>query len=234
MDGDHPDPRGRHVRVQVRRDRRRTTGNPETNTQWQYGNNRTLGLNLSLHDEIALVEVVDTWRPGLPSRRPSSSTWSTEPVKEEGSTKLLHDVVRELRTEQALLDGSLNVLVLQEIADSAAGRLHRRSPRRGILRRERNGRRWRKRRRPNPRRTPSPRHPPTSSAEALEENTWPVFRSRRRMIRHRWRRGGDGDGERERHRRRGANRDGHDDGRGRRRGAGRVRGSPLRIQQTAA
>ena len=30
---------------------------------WQYGNNRVLALQLSLHDEVVLVEVVDSWVP---------------------------------------------------------------------------------------------------------------------------------------------------------------------------
>ena len=93
------------------------------NATWQSGNNRALGLNLSLHDEVALVEVVDTWRPD-PKQAPVILHMVDGTVKEEGSTKLLHDVVRELRTEQALLDGSLNVKVLAEIAraiSAAAG-----------------------------------------------------------------------------------------------------------------
>ena len=87
------------------------------NATWQSGNNRALGLNLSLHDEVALVEVVDTWRPD-PKQAPVILHMVDGTVKEEGSTKLLHDVVRELRTEQALLDGSLNVKVLAEIAQA--------------------------------------------------------------------------------------------------------------------
>ena len=93
------------------------------NAKWQTGNNRALGLNLSLHDEVALVEVVDTWRPD-PKQAPIILHMVDGTLKEEGSTKLLHDVIRELRTEQALLDGSLNVKVLAEIAtaiSAAAG-----------------------------------------------------------------------------------------------------------------
>ena len=93
------------------------------NATWQTGNNRALGLNLSLHDEVALVEVVDTWRPD-PKQAPIILHMVDGTLKEEGSTKLLHDVIRELRTEQALLDGSLNVKVLAEIAtaiSAAAG-----------------------------------------------------------------------------------------------------------------
>ena len=93
------------------------------NATWQTGNNRALGLNLSLHDEVALVEVVDTWRAD-PKQAPIILHMVDGTLKEEGSTKLLHDVIRELRTEQALLDGSLNVKVLAEIAtaiSAAAG-----------------------------------------------------------------------------------------------------------------
>ena len=93
------------------------------NATWQTGNNRALGLNLSLHDEVALVEVVDTWRAD-PKQAPIILHMIDGTLKEEGSTKLLHDVIRELRTEQALLDGSLNVKVLAEIAtaiSAAAG-----------------------------------------------------------------------------------------------------------------
>ena len=95
--------------------------NPETNTQWQYGNNRTLALQLSLSDEIVLVEVVDSWDPD-PSAMPVLLHTLDGEVKEVGSTELLREcVVKELRTEQALLDGSANLLVLQEIADSLGG-----------------------------------------------------------------------------------------------------------------
>ena len=93
------------------------------NATWQTGNNRALGLNLSLHDEVALVEVVDTWRAD-PKQAPIILHMVDGTLKEEGSTKLLHDVIRELRTEQALLDGSLSVKVLAEIAtaiSAAAG-----------------------------------------------------------------------------------------------------------------
>jgi hypothetical protein len=94
--------------------------NPETNTQWQYGNNRTLALQLSLSDEIVLVEVVDSWDPD-PSAMPVLLHTLDGEVKEVGSTELLRECVKELRTEQALLDGSANLLVLQEIADSLGG-----------------------------------------------------------------------------------------------------------------
>ena len=50
------------------------------NVQWQMGNNRTLALQLSLHDEVVLVEVVDCGRP-IPSPCPSSSTSSTAPSR---------------------------------------------------------------------------------------------------------------------------------------------------------
>jgi hypothetical protein len=42
-------------------------------------------------------------------------------VKEVGSTQLLRECVRELRTEQAILDGSANLMVLEEIAGSLGG-----------------------------------------------------------------------------------------------------------------
>ena len=42
-------------------------------------------------------------------------------VREVGSTALLRECVRELRTEQALLDGSANLMMLQEISASLSG-----------------------------------------------------------------------------------------------------------------
>jgi hypothetical protein len=77
-------------------------------------------LQLSLHDEIVLVEVVDSWDPN-PERMPVMLHHLDGSVKEVGSTQLLRECVRELRTEQAILDGSANVVVLQEIARSLGG-----------------------------------------------------------------------------------------------------------------
>ena len=94
------------------------------NVQWQMGNNRTLALQLSLHDEVVLVEVVDSWSPD-PKSMPILLHELDGTIKEVGSTQLLHDCVKELRTEQAILDGSQNLLVLQEIATSLGGGLPR-------------------------------------------------------------------------------------------------------------
>ena len=89
-------------------------------TQWQAGNNRTLALQLSLHDDVVLVEVVDSWTPN-PEAMPIMLHLLDGTVAEVGSTQLLRECVRELRTEQALLDGSANLLVLEEIAASLGG-----------------------------------------------------------------------------------------------------------------
>ena len=88
--------------------------------QWQAGNNRTLALQLSLHDDVVLVEVVDSWTPN-PEAMPIMLHALDGSVKEVGSTQLLRECVRELRTEQAILDGSANLLVLEEIAGSLGG-----------------------------------------------------------------------------------------------------------------
>lgn len=88
--------------------------------QWQKGNNRTLALQLSLHDDVVLVEVVDSWNPN-PEAMPIMLHALDGTVKEVGSTQLLRECVRELRTEQAILDGSANLLVLEEIASSLGG-----------------------------------------------------------------------------------------------------------------
>lgn len=95
---------------------------PMANVQWQMGNNRTLALQLSLHDEVVLVEVVDSWSPD-PKSMPILLHELDGTIKEVGSTQLLRDCVKELRTEQAILDGSQNLLVLQEIATSLGGGL---------------------------------------------------------------------------------------------------------------
>ena len=87
---------------------------------WQSGNNRVLALQLSLHDDVVLVEVVDSWNPN-PEAMPIMLHALDGSVKEVGSTQLLRECVRELRTEQAILDGSANLLVLQEIASSLGG-----------------------------------------------------------------------------------------------------------------
>lgn len=87
---------------------------PLTNATWQYGNNRTLALQLSLHDEVVLVEVTDSWIPN-PKASPILLHQMDGTVEEVGSTTLLRDCVRGLRTEQALLDGSEYVRVLQDI-----------------------------------------------------------------------------------------------------------------------
>ena len=89
-------------------------------TQWQAGNNRTLALQLSLHDDVVLVEVVDSWNPN-PEAMPIMLHALDGSVKEVGSTQLLRECVRELRTEQAILDGSANLMVLEEIAGSLGG-----------------------------------------------------------------------------------------------------------------
>ena len=89
-------------------------------TQWQTGNNRTLALQLSLHDDVVLVEVVDSWTPN-PEAMPIMLHALDGSVKEVGSTQLLRECVRELRTEQAILDGSANLMVLEEIAGSLGG-----------------------------------------------------------------------------------------------------------------
>ena len=89
-------------------------------TQWQAGNNRTLALQLSLHDDVVLVEVVDSWTPN-PEAMPNMLHALDGSVKEVGSTQLLRECVRELRTEQAILDGSANLMVLEEIAGSLGG-----------------------------------------------------------------------------------------------------------------
>ena len=95
---------------------------PMAGVQWQMGNNRTLALQLSLHDEVVLVEVVDSWSPD-PKSMPILLHELDGTIKEVGSTQLLRDCVKELRTEQAILDGSQNLLVLQEIAASLGGAL---------------------------------------------------------------------------------------------------------------
>ena len=88
--------------------------------EWQRGNNRTLALQLSLHDDVVLVEVVDSWTPN-PSAMPIMLHCNDGTVREVGSTALLRECVRELRTEQALLDGSANLMMLQEISASLSG-----------------------------------------------------------------------------------------------------------------
>ena len=95
---------------------------PMANVQWQMGNNRTLALQLSLHDEVVLVEVVDSWSPD-PKSMPILLHELDGTIKEVGSTQLLRDCVKELRTEQAILDGSQNLLVLQELATRLGGGL---------------------------------------------------------------------------------------------------------------
>ena len=79
-----------------------------------------MALQLSLHDDVVLVEVVDSWNPN-PEAMPIMLHALDGSVKEVGSTQLLRECVRELRTEQAILDGSANLLVLQEIAELAGG-----------------------------------------------------------------------------------------------------------------
>ena len=93
---------------------------PLESAVWQYGNNRTLALQLSLHDDIVLVEVKDSWIPN-PKAMPIMLHQLDGTVTEVGSTKLLRDCVRELRTEQALLDGSEYVRVLEEISTMTLG-----------------------------------------------------------------------------------------------------------------
>jgi hypothetical protein len=88
--------------------------------EWQRGNNRTLALQLSLHDDVVLVEVVDSWTPN-PSAMPIMLHCNDGTVREVGSTALLRECVRELRTEQALLDGSANLMMLEEISASLSG-----------------------------------------------------------------------------------------------------------------
>ena len=100
-------------------------------------------------------------------------------VKEEGSTKLLHDVVRELRTEQAL-DGSLSVKVLAELRKPSPPPPETPSPIRSTNSSTPwNGRRWRKRRRQNPE-GHLHRHPQHRRAEEAEEHV-PVFFDARRI-----------------------------------------------------
>ena len=66
---------------------------PMANVQWQMGNNRTLALQLSLHDEVVLVEVVDSWSPD-PKSMPILLHELDGTIKEVGSTKLLRDASR--------------------------------------------------------------------------------------------------------------------------------------------
>ena len=63
---------------------------PMANVQWQMGNNRTLALQLSLHDEVVLVEVVDSWSPD-PKSMPILLHELDGTIKEVGSTQLLRD-----------------------------------------------------------------------------------------------------------------------------------------------
>jgi len=97
-----------------------TAANPLANAVWQYGNNRVLALQLSLHNEVVLVEVMDSWIPN-PKAMPIMLHQLDGTVEEVGSTQLLRDCVRDLRTEQALLDGSEMVRVLQEISTMTLG-----------------------------------------------------------------------------------------------------------------
>jgi len=98
--------------------------NLHASAQWQDGNNRTLGLGLQLsHAQphaVVLVEVTDSWEPD-PSHQPITLHRADGSVQEVGSTKLLHDCVAELKTEQALLDAGEYVRVLEEISDLTFG-----------------------------------------------------------------------------------------------------------------
>ena len=76
----------------------------EENVQWQNGNNRTLALQFSLARHVVLVEMTDTWMPN-PKTAPILLHNFDGTIEEVGSTQLLRDCIRELRTEQALLDG---------------------------------------------------------------------------------------------------------------------------------
>jgi hypothetical protein len=91
------------------------SADPEETAVWQHGNNRTLALHASLHDEVVLVEVCDSWVPD-PMQSPILLHSLDGSVQEVGSTKLLRDCVNELRTEQALIDGSEYYRVLEEIS----------------------------------------------------------------------------------------------------------------------
>ena len=95
----------------------------ERDAVWQNGNNRTLALQFSLHRHVVLVEVEDTWNPN-PKDSPILLHHLDGSIEETGSTQLLRDCIRELRTEQALLDGGGASLIEADIMEPEVVDLH--------------------------------------------------------------------------------------------------------------
>ena len=113
-----PDARGRHVRVQVRR---RWTTTPRTRRRPRVAARGTTGrwrCSASLHDDVVvLVEVVRQLGPGTRRRvaHPAARA-GRERHRRWGPRSSCRECVRELRTEQALIDGSEYYRVLEEIS----------------------------------------------------------------------------------------------------------------------